>query len=175
MKRGIVIVFSGDGKGKTSAATGCAIRMLGWGKKVVYCTFFKNKSGEFKILKNMKNCKLLMFCRKYPIYASASEKREFQTHFIDEWNKFLKTFHSIKKCDLIVMDEILIAVRDKILTEHDIISFIDAARNRIPKINIILTGRGTTRLINKRADIVTNMCCVKHPYPDIVAQKGIEY
>jgi len=175
MGKGLVIVFSGDGKGKTSAAIGCAIRMLGWGKKVVYCTFFKKNSGEFKILKSIEGCKFLMFCREYPVYPSLSRKKQFHTHFTNEWNKFLKMFQNVKECDLVVLDEILIALRDRILADRDIISFIESATERMPELNIILTGRGTTKLINKRASVVTKMRCVKHPYPCIPAQKGIDY
>ncbi|MGB9642913.1 MAG: cob(I)yrinic acid a,c-diamide adenosyltransferase [Candidatus Ratteibacteria bacterium] len=175
MKKGLVIVFSGEGKGKTSAAIGCTLRMLGWGKQVVYCTFFKKNSGEFKILKSIEGCTLFMFCRGYPVYPSQSEKKKFHARFMNEWSEFLKIFQNVRKCNLIVLDEILIAVRNKILKDRDIISFIDTATEHMPGLHIILTGRGTTKLINKRADIVTKMRCLKHPYPHITAQKGIDY
>lgn len=176
-KSGLVLILTGDGKGKTTAAAGCALRMMGCRKKVVYCTFFKNSlSGEIKILKKMNGCMVLMFCCKYPCFSSKKIKRkEFKKFFTDEWKRFLKKFKKIKHCDLIVMDEILIAIRDKLIDEEKLISFIKQIQEQIPGINTVLTGRGMTKKISQIADIITEMKCVKHPYPIIKAAKGIEY
>jgi len=175
--RGIILIFTGNGKGKTTAAVGCSARMLGWRKRVVYCTFFKNSlSGEIKILKKMDGCKLYMFCCKYPTFSGKNiNMKEFEKFFNVEWNNFLKQFRKIKSCDLLVMDEILIAIRDNLIKESDLFSFIKQAQKQMPGMNIILTGRGRAKTIFEIADIITEMRCIKHPYPYIKASKGIEY
>ncbi|MCM8815304.1 MAG: cob(I)yrinic acid a,c-diamide adenosyltransferase [Candidatus Omnitrophica bacterium] len=174
-EKGLVIVFTGDGKGKTSAAIGASVRMAGWRKSVLYCTFFKkSSSGEFRALKKINRCSVNMFCCEYPSFSKSLKDEEFKRHFRSEWDRFLKKFISIKKCDLLVLDEILIAVRDKLLTNHEIISFINEVKRRNAETNIIMTGRGITRAIIKVADIVTDMRCVKHPYPKISAKKGVD-
>ncbi len=176
-KSGLVLVFTGDGKGKTTAAIGSAVRMTGWGKRVVYCTFFKNSlSGEMKVLKNLKNCKLFMFCRKHPAFSRKDIKRkEFEEFFASEWTNFREAFRKIKNCDLLIMDEILIAVRDRFIKEKEIISFVKQAQQQVPGLNIILTGRGMSESISDIADIITEMKCIKHPYPNVRAIRGIEY
>lgn len=175
-ENGLIIVFTGDGKGKTSAAIGCTIRMLGWQKKVIFCTFFKkSNSGEFRILKKLKGLKLLMFCCKHPSFSTDIDREEFKNHFYFEWKRFLKKISTIKKCDLLVLDEILIAVRDKLINDKEVVIFIDEITVKIPEINIILTGRGATDNILEKADMVSEICCKKHPYPEIKAKKGIDW
>lgn len=173
-EKGIVIAFSGNGKGKTSAAIGSAIRMIGWKKKVVYCSFFKKKSSvELKVLKKFNNCEVLAFCEEYPSFSTNLSKKEFISFFKSEWNKFLKKIHSLKNCDLVVIDEILIAIRDGLLKDSEIISLIEEIRRN--NTHIVLTGRGITEMITNYADIVTEMKCIKHPYPEVTAIKGIDW
>jgi len=175
-KNGFLITFSGDGKGKTTAACGCVLRTLGWGGRVVFCTFFKKEfSGEFNILKTLKGCKVYMFCKEHPAFSRKIKKGDFKKLFKREWEKFKKKFKTIKKCDLLVMDEILIGIRDKLLSEKELVSFVDSARNQVPEINIILTGRGMSSLIVEGSNIVTEMKCIKHVFPEISAIKGIDF
>ncbi|MCM8821238.1 MAG: cob(I)yrinic acid a,c-diamide adenosyltransferase [Candidatus Omnitrophica bacterium] len=175
-EKGLVIVFSGNGKGKTSAAIGISTRMAGWGKKVVYCAFFKKgSSGEFRTLKKIRGCRVLMFCCEHPAFSKDLEEEKFRKYFRSEWDRFLKKFSAIKKCDLLVLDEILVSVRDKLLNDTEIISFIDGAKRRDPITNFILTGRGITEGIIEIADIVTEMRCIKHPYPAMCAKKGVDW
>jgi cob(I)alamin adenosyltransferase len=173
---GLLITFSGDGKGKTTAALGCVLRTIGWGGKVVFCTFFKKGfSGEFKVLKTLKGCKVYGFCQEHPAFSGNLKKSDFKKLFRGEWEKFKNKFKTIKKCDLLVMDEILIGIRDKILEEKELASFICFAKDQIPGINIILTGRGMSAKIVQKSDIVTEMRCIKHVFPEISAKRGIDY
>ncbi|MCX7704787.1 MAG: cob(I)yrinic acid a,c-diamide adenosyltransferase [bacterium] len=175
-RTGVFIVFTGDGKGKTSAALGSVIRMIGWEKNVVYCTFFKKKSSiELKVLKKLKGCKVLTFCEKHPSFFPDISEKDFKNFFRSEWNRFLKKFFSLKKCHLVVLDEILIGVRDKLLKQTELISFLKKARQKNPKINIILTGRGYSNILFNYVDVITEMHCIKHPYPEITAIRGIDY
>jgi len=176
-KSEVVLIFTGDGKGKTTAAIGNAVRMLGWKKRVVYCTFFKNPiSGEIAIFRKMKHCNLFMFCCTHPAFLQKPiNKKEFKEFFETEWTRFLKKITKIKHCDLLVMDEILIAIRDNLLEEKKLVSFIKKIQKQIPAINIILTGRGMTKAISNIANVITEMKCIKHPYPAIKPTKGLEY
>lgn len=174
--KGIVIVFSGNGKGKTSAAIGTVIRMVGWGKKVAYFTFFKKKScTELKVLKKLKGCRVFTFCEKYPSFSKDLTGKEFKDFFRSEWKKFLAKFNSLKEFHLVVVDEILIAVRDGLIKDTEIIYLLEQARKNNEKVNIILTGRSITDSITNFADVVTEMQCIKHPYPEIRAIKGIDW
>jgi len=175
--RGIILIFTGNGKGKTTAAVGCSVRMLGWRGRVVYCTFFKSSlSGEIKMLRRMDGCKLYMFCCKYPTFPGEDiTRKEFEKFFKTEWGIFLQQFRKIRSCNLLVMDEILIAIRDNLIKETDLLSFIKQAQKQMPGMNIILTGRCRAKTIFEIADIITQMRCIKHPYPYIKALKGIEY
>ncbi|MCM8817583.1 MAG: cob(I)yrinic acid a,c-diamide adenosyltransferase [Candidatus Omnitrophica bacterium] len=105
------IVFSGDGKGKTSAAIGIAVRMVAQKKKVAYCTFFKQKScSELKVLKKLTDCKVFTFCEKYPSFSAGLTKKKFKDLFKKEWSKFLAKFYSFEKYHLLVIDELLMSL-----------------------------------------------------------------
>jgi len=170
MRKGLVQVYTGDGKGKTTAAIGQAIRALGRGYQVCFIQFFKeHNSGEVKILKNFPNLKLLHPLPFYPTKKNRDFLKKKIERILLEISKIIKS----KTYDLVILDEINIALRNELLKEGDIL---DLLKNKPRSLELILTGRGATKEIIKMADLVTEMKEIKHPLKKgIKAREGIEY
>tara|TARA_Y100001978_G_scaffold24679_1_gene21140 strand:- start:1161 stop:1859 length:699 start_codon:yes stop_codon:yes gene_type:complete len=175
-KKGLVIVFTGSGKGKTTAALGMALRTLGHMKKVVIIQFIKGswETGEEKALRSFSN---------YIKWHSLGEgfTWETQDRIKDEklvkeaWN-LAKEYIKNKSYKLVILDEINIAIKLGYIKSEEIIDFIKRLENKNNN-HIVLTGRGAPDSLIKFADLVTEMNLIKHPFKDqgIKAQKCIEF
>ena len=174
-KKGLLIVFTGNGKGKTTASLGMALRTIGHGYKVAIIQFIKGgwETGEEKALKKLSN-KIA--------WHSLGEGFTWETQNRNRDEELVKNAWEVSKkyiidnsYRLIILDEINIAVKLGYISSEEIINFIDTYRER--KNHIVLTGRGASDLIIKYADLVTKMELVKHPFRDqgVKAQKCIEY
>ncbi|MCX8082243.1 MAG: cob(I)yrinic acid a,c-diamide adenosyltransferase [bacterium] len=175
LEKGLVQIYTGEGKGKTTAAVGLALRAAGAGLKVGFFQFFKKPiSGEITSLRNIKNIAIYHPVPYHPAfkYISSTELDRQKRNFRRIWKE--KVIDTIKKknYDVIVLDEILIAIRDGFLDEKELILFIDERRSNT---EIVLTGRYITDGLIDKADIITEMKKIKHPFPEIKARKGIEY
>ena len=170
MKKGLVQVYTGNGKGKTTAAIGQAIRALGRGYQVCFIQFFKRPvSGEVKILKSFPNLKLLHPLPFYPTKKNQYFLKKKIKDILPEVSKIIKS----ENYDLVILDEINIALRNKLLEEREILNLI---KNKPESVELILTGRGATEEIIKMADLVTEMKEIKHPLKKgVKAREGIEY
>ena len=170
LKRGLVQVYTGKGKGKTTAAWGQAMRASGQGLKVCVIQFFKGQgSGEAKMAKRLK-LDLYSFC---PVHPSFGGKREKLKRECREAMASAKKFVMSKKYDLIILDEINVVMRDRFIGVDEVLNLI----KKKPKgVELILTGRGAPKKITEAADLVTEMREIKHPYKKgIKGRKGIEY
>lgn len=172
---GLIHIYTGDGKGKTTACVGLATRALGSGLKVVYCSFHKRpeKYGytEIDSLKKL-GARIFNFAKGHPhLDKSIDEniiKREV-LEAIDTLIKLLKT----ERVDMLILDEILISVRDNYLDESILIDFI---KNKPPHTELVLTGRAATQNVMDLADYVSFVKKIKHPYDKgIMSREGIEY
>tara|TARA_Y100000589_G_scaffold77291_1_gene71089 strand:- start:83 stop:781 length:699 start_codon:yes stop_codon:yes gene_type:complete len=175
-KKGLVIVFTGNGKGKTTAALGMAIRTLGHMKKVVVIQFIKGswETGEEKAFKNFsKNIE----------WHSLGEGFTWETQDRIRDEKLVKGAWTLAKdyirnkaFKLVILDEINIAIKLGYIDPNEIIDFIKSLKNKNDS-HIVLTGRGAPNSIIKFADLVTEMNLIKHPFKDqgIKAQKCIEF
>jgi len=174
-KKGLIQIYTGTGKGKSTAAIGQAVRAAGHGFKVGFVSFFKDPEafgyGEYRSLERL-GIKTFLFARKHP-------------HFYKELNpddvckecskglEFIKELFRDPSWDMLVLDEINIALRDGFLKEEDVLSLLDAKPD---KLELVLTGRGVTEKIIQKADLVSEVKEVKHPYSrGIKSRKGIEY
>jgi cob(I)alamin adenosyltransferase len=174
-KKGLIQIYTGAGKGKSTAAIGQAARAAGHGFKVGFLSFFKDPEafgyGEYKSLEKL-GIKTFLFAKKHP-------------HFYKELNpddvcqecskglEFIKELFQDPSWDMLVLDEINIALRDGFLKEEDVLSLLDA---KPEKLELVLTGRGMTEKIAEKADLVSEVREVKHPYScGIKSRKGIEY
>ena len=174
LEKGIIQIYTGEGKGKTTAACGLAIRAAGNGLKVCFFQFFKKPvSGELKVLKRDKNIEVHSLSPSHPAFQHFTKGQllSFKKQLLKEW-KFVCQAVKSRKFDVVILDEILIAIRDKFLPETEIIKLMES---KPESVELILTGRGMTENIKKFADLVTEMKTVKHPFPEIKARKGIEF
>ena len=174
-EKGLIQVYTGDGKGKSTAAIGQAARAAGHGFKVGLVSFFKDPEvfgyGEHKSLEKL-GIKTFLFAKKHP-------------HFYKELNpddvcqecsrglEFIKELFQDPSWDMLVLDEINIALRDGFLKEEEVLSLLET---KPEKLELVLTGRGATEKIIEKADLVSEVREVKHPYSQgIKSREGIEY
>jgi len=177
IERGILIVNTGDGKGKSSSAFGTAIRAAGHGQKVGIMQFIKGtwKTGEAESFKRFPEIEHLV----------SGDGFTWNTQDMDEdtasaRNGWQKTIDMIERCrsdkpdyDLIVLDELNIALRYDYL---DIMEVVSVLANKPERLNIIVTGRDAKPELTAIADTVTDMTMVKHAFDaGIRAQKGVEF
>lgn len=176
--RGLIQVYTGDGKGKTTAAFGVALRMLGHGGRVGVVQFFKyplkskawNKEGAFRALEK--------FASRFRVWSFGGGftwrvAREENAKAVQKAWKKCRELLKDTQYDLVILDEIHIALKYKFLRTSEVIK---ALKKRPARQNVILTGRGAPSVLIKAADLVTEMKCVKHPFlRGVLAQPGIEF
>ena len=178
LKKGLVQIYTGDGKGKTTAALGLAIRAAGWGKKVIIYQFLKPpalKLGERKALAKAKlPIKIEAVDVKWNLRKQKDKKALRQVcNKINQGCKEIQTNAQKGKYDLIILDEIIYCYFKKMVDKKTIEKII---KSKKPNVEIIMTGRGVTNELIKLADLVTEMKEIKHPFKkSIKARKGIEY
>ena len=174
-EKGLIQVYTGDGKGKSTAAIGQAVRAAGHGFKVGFVSFFKDPEvfgyGEFESLQKL-GIRTFLFARRHPHFykkISLDEVREECLKGIE----FVKELFHDQSWDMLVLDEIDIAVRDGFLREEEVLSLLEA---KPEKLELVLTGRGATEKIIEKADLVSEIKEIKHPYEQgIGSREGIEY
>lgn len=171
MEKGYVQVYTGNGKGKTTAALGLAVRAVCAGKKVFFGQFIKGmKYSELKCADFIENLKIEQFGRECFIYKSP-EKED-----VDAAENGLKRVKNILKSgeyDLVVLDELNIALYFNLF---DVDEAVEAIKGRAPNVEVVVTGRCAPEEIINIADLVTEMKEVKHYYnKGILAREGIEF
>jgi cob(I)alamin adenosyltransferase len=174
MEKGLIEVYTGDGKGKTTAVIGLACRATGHNLKVCYIYFHKNPErwgyGEFKILEKI-GVDIFGFAKEHPHFDKV-EKEKLREECL-KGIEFIKKIYKEKKYDVIICDEILISLRDGFLNEEEIIKIME---EKPENIELVLTGRYITKKIIEKADLVSEIKKIKHPYDKgIKSRKGIEF
>ena len=167
----MIQVYTGNGKGKTTAALGLALRATGAGLKVYIGQFIKGKYySELNALKKIKNIKIEQFGRTCFIKRAPDKKdMALARAGLEKINKII----SKRIYDLVILDEINIAIKLKLLALEDIISLM---RKTPKKIELVLTGRWAHPDILKIADLVSEIKEVKHYFKKgLRARRGIEY
>lgn len=169
----MVHIYCGDGKGKTTAAMGLALRMAGAGKNVLIGQFFKDgSSGEIKVLKTIPGVEVL-HCETVPgRYVHMTEPQKEQAR--KDYTAYLLTLlEQGKDSDLLVLDEVISALNRVIVPIEPVTAFL---RDFGPKLEVVLTGRNPAPELVEVADYVTEMRKEKHPFDKGVrARKGIEF
>jgi len=173
LEKGLVQVYTGDGKGKTSAAFGLALRAAGRGLKVYVIQFIKGgfDYGELYIVEKIPNLKLASFGRgKFVTEIPASEE---DSKLAQEAFDLAKKVVKGGEYDVVVLDEVNVALNLKMISIDDVI---DLIKSKPKHVELILTGRYAPMQIIDAADLVTEMKEVKHPYSQgVPPRKGIEY
>ena len=172
-RRGLVYIFTGDGKGKTSAALGVVLRALGHGLKVYIIFFMKGDYpyGERSILSQLPNVDFASFgSREFvdPANIKPEEKEQAKQALAAAREVILSGNY-----DLVVLDEVNVALAWKMIEPDEVIRLIkDKPRN----VELIITGRQANTELVKLADIVTECLKIKHPYDEgELARKGIDW
>ena len=178
-ERGLILVNTGNGKGKTTAALGVVLRAVGQGFKVLILQFIKsgNGYGELAGLAKLGDQVEIRSMGKGFIYYNRNEVGEAELARHKEaaqaaWRTLVEEVNS-DKCDLIVMDEINNAINYELI---DVNSVVEMLKNKPKRLHVVLTGRYAKPEIIDMADTVTEMKVVKHAYEKgIKAAKGIEF
>ncbi|MDD4979930.1 MAG: cob(I)yrinic acid a,c-diamide adenosyltransferase [Candidatus Omnitrophica bacterium] len=167
----MIQVYTGNGKGKTTAALGQALRAAGGGLKIYICQFLKNGCYcELTAIKKFKNIKVEQFGRAFFIRKNPAQKdRELAKRGLNKAKEIICAGYY----DVVILDEINPALKLGLLELRDVISLIKSAPG---KTELILTGRQAHPEIVKAADLVSEIKEVKHYYKKgVKARKGIEF
>ncbi|MDD4600273.1 Cob(I)yrinic acid a,c-diamide adenosyltransferase [bioreactor metagenome] len=188
--KGLIRVFTGDGKGKTTAALGSALRAAGENRRVTIVQFLKGTgyTGELRSAKLiMPTIMIKQFgfgCYLSDEISSGAavctkcggcfrENRNPINNFAPKALAYAREVLASGTVDLLVMDEISHAIKHKLLTVADVV---DSLNSRTPHVEIILTGRNMPSELMDRADEITVCHPIKHPLANgLSARRGIEY
>ena len=173
-EKGLIIVFTGNGKGKTTAALGIALRALGHGKNVAILQFIKGgwEPGEAKALKFFEE-NVHWFTLGEGFTWETQDRERDQELVAKAWSKSL-IYLKNKEFNVVILDEINIAIKLGYLSENEVLNGIN---KRPLNTHVVLTGRGAPKSVLEKADLVTEMKLIKHPFKDqgVKAQQGIEF
>ncbi|WP_281693088.1 cob(I)yrinic acid a,c-diamide adenosyltransferase [Agathobaculum desmolans] len=171
---GLVHLYCGEGKGKTTAAMGLALRCAGRGHRVVIAQFLKDgTSGECRILAGLEGVTLLSAnpVRKFSFQMTQEEKTQ-TAQAVRRTFDAACAFAVREGARLIVLDEVCAALSCGFLEEQEVTDFLDA---RPDGMEVVLTGRGPSEALQVRADYITEMVKRRHPFDKgIAAREGIE-
>ncbi len=178
MKKGLVHIYTGEGKGKTTAAAGLAVRAAGHGMKVLFVQFFKEDSapsGEKSFFQDLASERVTVLrsnCR-HPFFTGDKTDEEAVVAAIK--GTFLKVRESVAAggMDLLVLDEIMAVLKGGWIPLDEFIDFIES---RPPGLEVALTGRDAPPELVSISDYVTEMLKIKHPFDEgIGARKGFDF
>ncbi len=171
-KPGLIMVFTGDGKGKTTAAVGQAIRALGHGFRVYMIHFMKGRDyGEFLATAQLPNLTLVRAGRDDFVNRDNPDPVDIELAQAG----FAKARKAILsgEYDLVVLDEINVAVDYKLISENDLLQLLEEKPDGV---TVVLTGRNASAELVKRADLVSEVLAIKHHYEQGAGCcPGIEY
>lgn len=170
---GIVQIYTGGGKGKTTAAVGQAVRAAGAGKRVAFIQFVKGgrRSSELDMLERIGVRVERPAVRDTGLLGSGITDED-RAAAAEAWRIASEAIAS-GSYDVVVCDELCVAVAYELVPEGEVLALID---RRNPAIDLVLTGRGATDALIAAADLVTEMVAHKHPFDaGVPAREGIEY
>jgi cob(I)alamin adenosyltransferase len=167
-----VIVHTGDGKGKTTAALGAALRASGHGLKIAVVQFIKGTwdYGETKALAALASIELTRIGSGFTWLAE--DPNEPKALAQEAW-RVSRDLALSDSYDLLVLDELNCAITEGYIGLQEVLALL---QDKPPRLSVIITGRGAPSELVDVADTVTEMCCVKHAFNQgVPARRGIEY
>ena len=178
-KRGLVQVYTGQGKGKTTAAIGLAVRALGWGQKVYMYQFLKPASmtsGEMclaeKFAGQLRWERLEADWPMKPGGPNQNHREKMRQAIQKIWPEIIKAV-SEHEYGLVILDELNCCLSEKLIEWEAVEELLE---KKHPQVELVITGRAASRQLIKAADLVSEFLDIKHPYNNgTVARKGIEY
>ena len=170
---GLVQIFTGDGKGKTTAALGTAIRAIGHGLRVFVAVFMKGDYpyGEWDALASFSNATIRRFgFREFtdPHNVKPEEREQAEAALKAARDAMLS-----REYDLVILDEVNVASAWKLIKLEDVVRLV---KDKPPEVELILTGRRAAKELIDMADLVTECVKIKHPFDKgTLARQGIEF
>jgi cob(I)alamin adenosyltransferase len=172
-RNGLVVLYTGEGKGKTTAALGLALRACGHGRRVLMVCFMKGnfRVGEIRAVENLPGFTLVLSGRSEFVDKRDPDPRDI--HIAREGLKQAGEAVEKGNIDLLILDEAHVALDYGLLDLQDILNLIEI---KPPEMDLILTGRNAPVELVKRADLVSEVLNIKHPFQKgIPAQAGIDF
>nr|WP_296834528.1 cob(I)yrinic acid a,c-diamide adenosyltransferase [uncultured Marvinbryantia sp.] len=163
---GLVHIYCGDGKGKTTTGMGLCVRAAGYGYRVLIYQFMKNnRTSERKVLEKVENITIVdgLEEEKFSFQMTEEEKKE-RRQFYAQQLKMVTEKARDEQFDVLFLDEVIYTIRAGLLDEALVLDFLD---HKPEKLEVILTGQGPDEELLARADYVSEICMRKHPF-----QKG---
>lgn len=175
MTHGLIHIYCGDGKGKSTAAAGLAVRAAGCGLKVLFARFLKNEvSGELRILDAVPEIEVIHLEKSFGFYHTLNQKEKQMVKELYE-----QLFYTVKenaetgRYDMLVMDEFMAAYNYDLIPHETVLKFLE---NKPEKLEVVMTGRNPCEELIQIADYVSEIKKVKHPFDHgVKARKGIEF
>lgn len=173
--KGLVHLYFGDGKGKTTAAIGLGIRACGYGKNVLFVQFLKNfNTGEILAIDKINIGFKILKCEPVKKFVSKMNEEEKLKTFTNQHEMFVNAIELIRneQVDVVIFDELIDALNLGIISKNEIS---DLIKTKPPHLEIVITGHNPENNLFELFDYITEMKKVKHPYDKgIKARKGIE-
>lgn len=173
LERGLVEVYTGEGKGKTSAAFGLALRAIGRGLKVYVIQFIKGgfDYGELYVVERLPNLEVKAFGRGRFVTETPPDEEDMK--LAREAFELAKRVVKSGEYDVVILDEINVALSLRLISVEEVVELI---KNKPPNVELVLTGRHAPKDIIESADLVTEMREIKHPYAKgFPPRRGIEF
>lgn len=163
---GLIHIYCGDGKGKTTTGMGLCVRAAGYGYKILIYQFMKNnKTSERNVLEKVDNITIVdgLEEEKFSFQMTEEEKQQRRVFYAQQLKKVTEMARR-EQYDVLFLDEVIYTIRAGLLDEEELLQFLDT---KPQKLEVILTGQGPDEELIKRADYVSETCMRKHPF-----QKG---
>lgn len=167
----MIHIYTGSGKGKTTAAVGAAVRMAGYGRKVLFAQFLKGaRTGETELLQSAPDITVLRCDKKYGFFGSMTD--DDKENIKASHNKNLSyIIERMQEFDMIVLDEIFDALNYNLADYKTVRQIAENFGGEL-----LMTGRNPDKYFEDAADYITEMKKIKHPYDNgVLAREGIEY
>lgn len=175
-QKGLLVVYTGDGKGKTTAALGMCVRAVGYDWNICLIQFVKGswKYGELKGIKRLEpNIELHVVGEGF--VGIVDDNKNFEEHREAAGKGVKLAVEKVKsgRYQLVILDELNVAMKLRLVNDEDVKSILDA---RTETQHLVITGRDAADWLKEQADLVTEMREIKHPYQKgLLAQKGIDW
>jgi len=171
-EKGFVHVYTGPGKGKTTAALGLGLRAAGADLKVYMIQFMKGRRySELDAARHLHNFTIVQYGRDE--FVSKEKPEQIDIDLAHKGLAHAKKIVKDGKYDLVILDEINVAVDYNLISLDDVMQLV---KEKPKKVELVLTGRYAPPELVKSADLVTEMLEIKHPYQrGVLARKGIDY
>ncbi len=171
---GLIHIYEGDGKGKTSAGVGLSVRCAGSGQKVLYTQFLKDdKSSELKVLEQIEGIHVVRCTETFGFVFCMNEetKARAKAYYTEHFRKISKMAVD-EGCRLLVMDEMIATYNLNMVNQEEVLEFL---KNKPEELEVVMTGRDPAEELVELADYVSRVTKIKHPFDKgIPARVGIE-